>query len=88
MRAVSNHLAPILVRSIAAARVRLGVAGAAGGVVVHGASGSGKTALALAAARKFRCVGEGRGFRLPGIWTDTTVVDVRCVRDEDREEYP
>ena len=56
--------------------------------MVHGASGSGKTALALAAARKFRCVGEGRGFRLPGIWTDTTVVDVRCVRDEDREEYP
>ncbi|CAN0052471.1 unnamed protein product, partial [Laminaria digitata] len=54
MRAVSNHLAPVLARSVAAARVRLGVAFGAGGVVVHGASGSGKTALALAAARKFR----------------------------------
>lgn len=47
-------LAPVLVRSIAAARARLGVAAAAGGVVVHGASGAGKTALALATARRVR----------------------------------
>eukprot|EP00903_Cladosiphon_okamuranus_P011980 g11251.t1 len=54
MRAVSNLLAPVLVRSVAAARVRLGVAVAMGGVVVHGASGAGKTALALATARRLR----------------------------------
>ena len=54
MRAVSNLLAPVLVRSVAAARAGLGVAAAAGGVVVHGASGAGKTALALAAARRLR----------------------------------
>lgn len=63
-RAVSNHLAPILVRSVAEARARLGVACETGGVMVHGASGSGKTSLALAVAGRFRF----------GFWTDVTMI--------------
>lgn len=55
MRAITNHLALVLVRSIAEARSRLGVAGSSGGIVLHGAPGAGKTSLALAAARNLRC---------------------------------
>lgn len=54
MRTVSNLLAPVLVRPVAAARARLGVSAPAGGVVLHGAAGAGKTALALATARRLR----------------------------------
>ncbi|CAM9343475.1 unnamed protein product [Scytosiphon promiscuus] len=54
MKAISNLLAPVLVRPVAAARARLGVPPAATGTVVHGAAGSGKTALALATARRLR----------------------------------
>ncbi|CAM9982604.1 unnamed protein product [Ectocarpus sp. 12 AP-2014] len=54
MRAVSNLLAPVLVRPVAAARCRLGVSAPAGGVVLHGVAGAGKTALALATARRLR----------------------------------
>lgn len=54
MKMVCNRLAPVLVRSIADARARLGTPDAAGGLIVHGASGAGKTSLALAVGRTFR----------------------------------